>query len=132
MEDLRIKQRKKRIGEKIMITVLLKKMPPWFASATHGPFENDRSLSAAEIQTLKAWVDAGAPEGVRADAPKPLEFTDGWTIGQPDAVIEMPNDFEVPASGTIDYQFIAIPTGFTEDRWVETLEVRPGNRAVVH
>jgi hypothetical protein len=112
--------------------VLLKKMPPWFASSAHGTFENDRSLSAAEIQTLRDWADSGAPAGDRADAPKPLEFTDGWTIGKPDAVIEMPNDFEVPASGIIDYQFIAIPTGFTEDKWVETLEVRPGNRAVVH
>jgi hypothetical protein len=107
-------------------------MPPWFASSAHGTFENDRSLSAAEIQTLRDWADSGAPAGDRADAPKPLEFTDGWTIGKPDAVIEMPNDFEVPASGIIDYQFIAIPTGFTEDKWVETLEVRPGNRAVVH
>ncbi len=112
--------------------VLLKKMPPWFADPAHGKFENDRSLAPAEIETLAAWADGGAREGDPKDAPKPLEFVDGWTIGKPDAVIEMPNEFRVPASGTVDYQWVMVPTGFTEDQWVERIEVRPSNRAVVH
>jgi hypothetical protein len=113
-------------------TVKLKKMPPWFAEAAHGTFENDRSLSSAEIATISSWVEQGAPEGNPKDAPKPLAFVDGWRIGTPDAIIQMPTAFELPASGALDYQFVALPSGFTEDKWVEQLEVRPGNRAVVH
>lgn len=112
--------------------LLSKKMPPWFADPNHGSFANDRRMSQAEIDTLVAWADANAPEGNAKDAPAPVKFADGWTIGKPDAVFEMPNDYKVPASGTVDYSWIVVPTNFTEDKWVEKIEVRPGNRSVVH
>ena len=112
--------------------VLLKRMPPWHADPHYGKFSNDLSLTPAEIRTLVAWVDAGAPEGSPADSPPPRRFVDGWRIAQPDAIFEMPDDFHVPASGTLDYQYFLVPTNFREDRWVEMLEVRPGNREVVH
>lgn len=113
--------------------VLLRKMPPWFADpAERGKFTNERSLSQSEIDTLAAWADGGAREGDPKDAPKPLEFADGWSIGKPDVILEMPNEFQVPATGTIDYQYILIPTNFTEDKWVEKIEARPGDRKVLH
>jgi hypothetical protein len=112
--------------------VALRKMPPWFADPRHGSFANDRRLTQEEIDTIAKWADSGKKEGDPKDAPKPLTFTEGWAIGKPDAVIEMPNAVEVPASGTIDYTYIVVPSGFTEDKWVEKVEVRPGNRAVVH
>ena len=112
--------------------VRVKRMPPWFADAAHGKFANDRSLSQNEIDTLIAWADAGAPEGNPKDLPKPVEFVEGWNIGRPDAVFEMPNDFAVSERGTIEYQYVVIPTNFTEDRWVKMAEVRPGTRSVVH
>ena len=112
--------------------VRLRKMPPWFADASHSKFENDRSLTSSEIETLVTWADTGAPEGDPKNSPEKVRFLDGWAIGKPDVVVEMPHEFEVPASGPIDYQLIAIPTGFTEDKWVETLEIRPSNRSVVH
>jgi hypothetical protein len=107
-------------------------MPPWDADPRYGSFANDRSLPANEVDTLSKWVDAGAPEGKAADAPPPVEFADGWRIGKPDVVFEMPKEFHVPATGTVEYQWIKMPSGFTEDKWVEAVEVRPGNRAVVH
>jgi mono/diheme cytochrome c family protein len=116
----------------IRAAVLSKSMPPWFADPAHGRFSNDRTLSQAEIDTLVGWVESGARQGDPRDAPAPLRFTDGWAIGEPDVVIEMPIEFQVPATGTIPYQYIVFPTGFTEDKWVERVEVRPGNRAVVH
>jgi hypothetical protein len=116
----------------IKTAVLSKKMPPWFADAHYGKFSNDRTLSQAEVDTLAAWADSGAKEGNPKDAPKPVNFVEGWQIGKPDAVIEMPKEFEVPASGTIDYQYIVIPTRFTEDKWVQAAEARPGNNALVH
>ena len=112
--------------------VLIRKMPPWFADPAYGHFANDRSLSRSEIDTLVAWADSGAPEGDPKTAPRAREYAEGWNIPQPDLVIQMPKPFQVPASGAIDYQYIVVPTGFTEDKWVQMIEVRPTNRAVVH
>jgi hypothetical protein len=116
----------------IKAAVLVRKMPPWFADPKHGEFANDRRLSQDEIDTLTAWVDGGAKEGDLKDAPAPLTFAEGWTIGKPDAVVEMPTAVEVPASGTVDYTYMVVPTGFTEDKWIERVEVRPGAKSVVH
>ncbi len=112
--------------------VLSRKMPPWFADPNYGHFANDRSLSQSEIDTLVAWADAGAPEGNPKDAPAPRQFVEGWTIGKPDLVLEMPNAFPIPAKGVIDYQYVIIPTGLTEDKWVMASEIRPGDKSVMH
>jgi hypothetical protein len=112
--------------------VLLRKMPPWFADPAHGDFVNDRRLSKEEIDAITAWVDGGAKEGSPADAPPPRTFTEGWSIGKPDLIVQMPQPFDVPASGSVEYTYFVVPTGFTEDQWVQATEARPTNRAVVH
>ena len=112
--------------------VSLRKMPPWFADPRYGHFENDRRLSHKDIDTLVAWAKNGAPEGDAKDLPPPRQFIDGWNIEKPDLVLQMPAEFQVPASGTIDYQYILVPGRFERDTWVQMAEVRPGNRALVH
>ncbi|MGH9721598.1 MAG: c-type cytochrome, partial [Bryobacteraceae bacterium] len=112
--------------------VLTKKMPPWPADPSVGRFKNDRTLSKVEVETLAAWADSGAVEGDPKHAPKPLEFVEGWTIGKPDLVLGMAEPFEVPATGVIDYQWVIMPTGFTEDKWIQAIEFRPGERSIVH
>jgi len=112
--------------------VRTKKMPPWGADPSHGMFLNDPTLTSAELQALTAWAEAKAPAGDPRDAPKPVAFVEGWNIGQPDAVYQLPAAYEVPAEGTIEYTRFIIPLSFTEDRWVAATEIRPGNRAVVH
>jgi len=119
-------------AKSIKTAVLTRKMPPWFADAHYGKFSNDRSLAESDIQTLVSWVDAGAPAGDAKDAPRPVEWVQGWRIPQPDAVISMPIEYRVPAKGTIDYQYIVIPTGFKEDKYVQFAEARPGNTKLVH
>lgn len=116
----------------IKASVLSKKMPPWFADPAIGKFINDPSLTPIERDTLAGWADTGAMEGNPADAPKPVVFAAGWRIPAPDVVFEMPQEFEVPASGAVPYQYISVPTNFKEDKWVEMVEVRPGDRSVVH
>src|ERR1700730_14805934 len=116
----------------IKTAVLTKKMPPWFADPHYGKFSNDRSMAQPDIDTLVSWADTGAPAGNPKDAPKPIDWVEGWRIGKPDQVISMPVAVDVPASGTIYYQYIVIPTGFTEDKYVQLSEARPGNPAVVH
>ena len=112
--------------------VLLGKMPPWYADAPQGRFHNDPRLSQQEIDKLVAWADSGAPAGNPKDAPRPVTFLDGWTIDKPDAIFQVPTPFQIPATGTLEYTYVIVPTGFTEDRWITQVEVRPGNRAVVH
>jgi len=107
-------------------------MPPWHADSQHGSFKNDRRLSKKDIDTIVAWVDGGTAEGSPKDLPKPPQFTDGWQIGKPDVVLTMPREYNVPAEGVVNYQYFVVPTGFTEDKWIQAAEVRPGNRAVVH
>jgi hypothetical protein len=107
-------------------------MPPWHADRAYGTFRNNPSLSEAEIDTIVAWVNGGAPEGDPKDAPAVPKFAEGWQIGKPDQVFEMASDFEVPARGTIDYQYFEVPTNFTEDRWMQAGEVRAGDKPHVH
>ena len=119
-------------AKSIKTNVLSGKMPPWPADPHFGKFANDRSLSRPELDTLSAWADSGAAEGKVSDAPPPRAFVAGWNIPQPDVVIKMPEAFSIPAKGTIEYQYVIVPSGFTEDKWVQAVEVRPSNRAVVH
>jgi hypothetical protein len=119
-------------AKSIKNAVLSRKMPPWFAE-TQGnhTFSNDRTLSSADLNTLVSWVDNGAPEGDSKDAPAPRQFQEGWQI-KPDLVIEMPQDFHLPAKGTINYQYILVKGNFPEDVWVSAAEMRPGNPKVLH
>jgi hypothetical protein len=116
----------------IRSAVLNGKMPPWHADSHVGKFVNDLSMAPCEKEALIAWIDAGSPEGSAADAPKPRRFTEGWRIPKPDVIFEMPSEFAVPANGTVEYQYFPVPTNFTEDKWIEAVEVRPGDRSVVH
>ena len=115
-------------------SVVTKRMPPWFADPAHGQFANDRAMPQDLIDRIAAWVDAGAPEGDRRDAPPKRTYLDGWNIAEPDYVVEMPRPFTIPASGKVDYQYIVIPLNLTEDKWVQMVEARPAAeaRASVH
>jgi hypothetical protein len=113
-------------------SVVTRRMPPWHADPAIGHFSNSPVLPAAEIALIRDWVAAGSPKGDPAAAPPPAQFAPGWTIPTPDQVFSIPEDFPVPATGELDYIHFAVPTGFTEDRWIQAIEVRPGTRAVVH
>ena len=107
-------------------------MPPWLADPHYGEFRNDRRLSQQEIDTIVAWANAGAPEGDPKELPPAPKFEQGWNIGKPDLVIDMGTDFDVPAQGVVPYKYFRVPSNFTEDKWIEAAEIRPGNRAAVH
>jgi hypothetical protein len=107
-------------------------MPPWHADRQYGTFRNEQSLTQNEIDTIVKWANAGAPEGNPSRLPALPKFPEGWQIGTPDAVFEMPTAYQVPAKGEIAYQYFEVPTNFTEDRWMQAGEVRAGDRAHVH
>ena len=118
-------------AKSIKQAVLTKQMPPWFADPRYGHFSNERKLSDADIKTVVAWVDAGAPEGNAKDMPTPMVWTEGWNI-KPDVTFQLPKPYTVPKTGTIQYTYFIVPSGLTKDTWVTDAEVRAGNRSVVH
>lgn len=109
-----------------------KSMPPWFAVHGVGHFSNDPSLTADQITTLSAWAAAGAPDGNPKDAPPPIHWSESWTIPQPDLVVPMTRGVAIPADGDVDYTYEIVPTHFTEDRWIQSVEVLPSLRPNVH
>ena len=116
----------------IRIAVLSQKMPPWPVEPQYDHiFSNAARLTERERDTLVAWADSGAAEGNASDKPVPVTFTDGWNL-EPDMIVEMPAEFHVPATGTIEYQYMLVKANFPEDVWVEAAEMRPGNSKVVH
>jgi mono/diheme cytochrome c family protein len=112
--------------------VLSREMPPWHADPSVGQFSNDPRLTQAEIDTITAWVDGGAREGEPRDLPPSPKFVEGWNIGQPDLILKMPEEFTLDANGPDEYQHFVIDPGFTEDKYVQIAEARPGNRRIVH
>jgi len=114
--------------------VQAREMPPWGADSEHSlKMRNDRSLSPEQIETIAAWVDGGAPKGSDADLPPMPKFAEGWTYGrEPDYILEMPLEFSIPAEGELGVQMFYSKVPFNEDRFAEVLEIRPGNRSVVH
>jgi len=108
-----------------------RRMPPW--KPTDGlPFRHERRMSDAEIKALASWVAAGTPEGDVKHAPPARTFADGWQLGKPDLVLEMPDGFELGPTGGDHFRCFVLPTGLTEDKYVTAVEVQPGNPRVVH
>ncbi len=122
----------KRKAKGIRDAVADNRMPPWHADPHFNKFSNDRRLSADQKQKLLAWIDGGCVLGDEKDLPAPAEYADGWVIGKPDVIFEMPKEQTVQAEGVVDYQYFVTKTNFKEDVWVQAAEARPGNRAVVH
>lgn len=113
--------------------VLTRKMPPWSAAGeTAHDFQNDRSLTEAEIRTITTWVKEGAPEGQPPKKAFHAPMQDGgWKLGKPDIVIRIPG-FHVPASGLLTYRYLITGGLFPKDVWVRAAEFRIDQRTVVH
>jgi hypothetical protein len=112
--------------------VASREMPPWGADPKFGRFKDDQSLTDAQIDTIAKWVDGGAPRGNTDDLPPAPTFATGWSHGEPDVVIDMPVDFEIPAEGEVPVTDFFAKSPFDRDVYVKALEVRPGTPGVVH
>jgi hypothetical protein len=116
------------------VAVLAKKMPPWFADPQYGHFVNDRSMKQADIDAIVKWVDGGALEGDAKDAPAPVAWpADGWDI-QPDLIIKGPETAVAahPKNNVIEWSYITVPSGLTEDTWITSMQIRPSQPSVTH
>ncbi len=118
-------------AKQIAVVTKSRVMPPWKAES-NGEFHDEMKLTESEIATLSAWAENGAPMGNPKELPPNPKFSSGWHLGEPDVVFDIGGDYELPAEGSDVYRNFVIPTSFPEDRWISAMEVRPGNRAVVH
>jgi hypothetical protein len=119
-----------RMIEEVLLT---SRMPPWHADPAFGHWANDRSLSAEESQTLVRWIALGASRGSGPDGlTEPLNPIPDWPLGSPSFTVKLPAPENIPANGVLDYRHIAVDLPITNDVWLAGLDVKPGNRLVVH
>lgn len=107
-------------------------MPPWKPVRGYGRFSGDRSLSPAEITTLRNWAAAGSPLGRPPTPAMTAATASGWKLGPPDLVLEMPAPFTLQEAGADVYRCFVVPGSTTEDRWIRAVDFQPSNRKVVH
>ena len=119
-------------GRQVREVVLDRFMPPWHPAPGHGDFRDSRRLSDREIALIDAWVTTGMLEGDPKQMPAMPEFPMGWRLGEPDLVVSMGEGFDVPADGPDIYRNFVLPLDLDEDKWVTSVEIRPGAPAVLH
>ncbi|MDB5321773.1 MAG: Peroxiredoxin [Phycisphaerales bacterium] len=123
----------KRWSAMIQEVLLDRRMPPWHADPHYGKFTNDRSLTAAEAQTLLRWVRQGCPRGEGEDplVEAPVAAPPDWALGKPDFLVRLPRQ-QIPATGVVDYRYIDSDFVMPQDAWLRAAITRPGNRQVIH
>ncbi len=107
-------------------------MPPWLPQAGYGDFTDENRLTPEEIRKFADWLAQGTPEGPEAEVPPAPKFTEGWQLGTPDLIVEAPEAFTVPAEGTDVYWNFVLTPQITRRRYVKAVEVRPGEKRIVH
>src|SRR5262249_29298144 len=122
----------KKRGALIATVTKARYMPPWHAAHGYGEFADERRLSDAQIDLIGEWVKQGMPEGDPARMPKLPQFAEGWHLGKPDLIVEMPVAYDLPASGPDIFRNFTIPLNLKEDKWVKAVEFRPTARKAAH
>ena len=119
-------------GHAIVAATESRAMPPWLPVPGYGEFAGSRRLTTDQIETIRAWVEQGMPEGNRANLPPAPGPADGWQLGEPDLIVTMPVPYTLPAGNTDIFRNFVIPIPVSETRFVKTIELRPGSARFVH
>jgi tetratricopeptide (TPR) repeat protein len=108
-------------------------MPPWLPEPGYGVFEGERRLDDKQIQTIQQWVAAGGPEGLASDLPPTPAFSDGWQLGKPDLVVELPQPYVLLAGANTDsWPRFVLPVPYSGTHYVRGVEIQPGDPKIVH
>ena len=108
-------------------------MPPWPPGFNDElSFKQERRLPVQDIALIRRWLEEGAVEGNLVDLPPAPKFPDGWKLGEPDLVVALPVPFSLPPGGEDVYRNLVLPIPIDQARWVSAIEIRPGNKQVVH
>ena len=119
-------------GELILTVIEDRYMPPWHARSKDYEFQGHRRLSLKDIDLIGQWVDSGMTEGDSSKTPALPEFTEGWQLGEPDLVVRMKEGYTLYAEGPDIYRNFVIPLDLGEEKWIQAIEFRPGERSIVH
>ena len=107
-------------------------MPPWAPEAGYSDFSDERRLTDTQIKLIADWVSQGAPEGNASETPPLPKFTEGWQLGPPDMILEAQSAYALRASGPDVYWNFVIPVTMKTMRYVRAVEIRPGDKRIVH
>jgi Flp pilus assembly protein TadD len=119
-------------ASEIVDSVRRRYMPPWLPEPGYGEFVDERGLSSKEIGLIQAWVAQGSIEGNPGDLPSPPKFREGWQLGEPDLVVQMPQAYQLAGEGKDLYRNFVIPMQTGQTRFVQALEFHPNNKSVHH
>ena len=106
-------------------------MPPWKPESVSGRFLGERRLQGNDVELIRRWVDAGAPEGDPQIAPESPVWPEGWHSGIPDLVVTMPESYALPPDSEI-YRNFVIPIPTEERRFVTAIELKPSTTQGIH
>lgn len=121
-----------RWARMIAYTTETRVMPPWKAVQGYGRFMNENRLTEEQIELLKAWEAAGAPMGDESRIPEPPKFDSEWMLGEPDLILQLPEEFPISADGRDEYWHFVLEPDIDETVYVTAMDVKPGNRRIVH
>ncbi|MGA3092713.1 MAG: tetratricopeptide repeat protein [Terriglobales bacterium] len=122
----------KKHGHQIVAVTQLRIMPPWLPEPQDLKFADERRLSSEQIDQIRDWVDEGEAEGSAADLPPLPKFVEGWQLGPPDLIVKASKPYSlVPAGRDLYWNFI-LPIPIDQTRWVKAVEIRPGDKRLVH
>ena len=122
-------------------------MPPWLPHESDHAFLNDRSLTDTEKQQLHAWLTSGSPletasvgqnetagprETSAEKSPQTSPSTSTWLLGKPDLILNLKQAFQLRADGKELFWNFVLPIPVSGKKYVEAVEVQPGNSAAVH
>ena len=107
-------------------------MPPWLPAKGEFQFQDEMRLSDEQIALFQEWAEHGAPRGAAADLPAAPKFTGGWQLGKPDLILHARKPYSLAAGGTDNYWNFIFPTQLSETHWIKAIEIRPGEKRVVH
>jgi len=122
----------KKHGRQIVAVTQTGFMPPWLPEPQALKFADERRLNSDQIALIKTWVDQGMLQGDAKDLPPPPKFEPGWQLGKPDLVVKAARPFALSATGIDTYWNFILPIPISEARWVKAVEIRPGDKRLVH
>ena len=119
-------------ARQIAIVTERRYMPPWPPEPGYGDFQGARRLTDAQIQLFAQWERNGTAEGDPSTTPPAPRFVAGWQLGTPDLVLHMRESFQLPARGGDVFRNFVLPIDVKETKYIRAMELRPGNKRVVH
>jgi len=107
-------------------------MPPWLPAPGDYKFQGELKLTDEQIVLFQKWSEEGAPQGAAADLPAAPKFVTGWQLGKPDLILRARKPYTLPATGSDNYWNFIFPADVDKTKWVKSIEIRPGEKRVVH